>query len=105
MKVSDFEKAIQLTWQLEFDEVVLDDECFIIFMDDDNGTFCAEFRDKWVLTYDGDVVCSFNKEFSDKLDDYMVELMDLNEELRCIEDRSWDDELADLSYQKMREDN
>lgn len=104
MKVTDFEKAIQLTWQLEFDEVVLDDECFIIFMDDDNGTFCAEFRDKWLLTYDGDVVCSFNKEFSKKLDEYLEEkrIEKFEEDMPGFD---WEDELADLSYQKFREDN
>ena len=104
MRACDFEKAIQLTWQLEFDEILLYDETFIIFMDKNNGTFCAELRDKWVLTYDDSVVCSFNKEFSDKLDVFLEEKR-IEKHEENMPGFDWEDELADLSYQKFREDN
>ena len=104
MKAKSFKRAIELLKRLDFEEFEVNENLFFtyregkkyyqnwfsIYMDDDNGTYVAELREngKWLLTYDGDVVCLISGEIADKLDAFR------EEELAKLED--------DASYQYER---
>lgn len=105
MKAKSFKRAVELLKRLDFEEFEVNEEIsyissvdnkivyqnwFIIYLDDDNGTFAVELREngKYYLTYDDDLVCLIDGEIAEKLDAFR------EEELAKLED--------DASYQYER---
>ena len=120
MKAKSFKRAVELLKRIDFEEFEVNDSIsyiskvdgekvyqnwFQIYMDDDNGTYVAELREngKWVLTYDGDVVCLISAEIAEKLDALRdEELANLEDDASYHYERLL--EYADMKRKAMREE-
>lgn len=97
MKAKSFKRAVELLKRLDFEEYEVNEEIsyiscvdnrivyqnwFIIYIDDDNGTFAVELREngKYYLTYDDDIICPIDGEIAEKLDAFREEELKLSEE-------------------------
>lgn len=97
MKAKSFKRAVELLKKLDFEEYEVNEEIsyiscvdnkivyqnwFIIYLDDDNGTFAVELREngKYYLTYDDDLICLIDGEMAQKIDAFRDAELEKNEE-------------------------
>ena len=89
---NDRQKALDLANILEFTDINIEDNLmniyFVLFMDDNNGTWTIDgtYYGKYKLSYDGERIQSISKELEDELDIFIEDYRNSDEKAQHDEE-------------------